>query len=60
MPSQGHVPPQQQDAPQRIPVPQPTQQEQAQEREARKAEAKRLHEEHVRESGASWGTPSRR
>jgi hypothetical protein len=61
MPSQGHVPPQQQDAPQRIPVPQPTQQEQAQEREARKAEAKRLHEEHVRESTVpSWGGEVRR
>ena len=50
-PSTGHAPqqsplPQNQEAPQRIPVPQPTQAEQEQEREARKAEAKRLHEEH--------------
>src|SRR5690606_9686804 len=47
--------------PQRIPVPQPTQAEQEQEREARKAEAKRLHGERVRESTVpSWGGEVRR
>lgn len=46
---------------QRIPVPQPTEAEKAQEREARKRAAKRAHAEHVEESTVpTWGRDVRR